>query len=127
MPHDTSSLVSPADWICAEDRAALAAACGHDRPTDRYVHQLLLAIPYQLTALRDGGFISQALVDLVVDIQRRKSVLLDPDDNWFTRNLHRFGQGFDLRSLAADPAQMARRFDRLAVHWEEYVTGCQYR
>jgi predicted TPR repeat methyltransferase len=128
MQDNAPSPVSWADWICREDMVALAAACGQeDCLTDRYVRQLLLAIPYQLAALLENGYVGQELVDKVFDIQRLKSVLVNPHDNWFTRNLHRFGQGFDLRLLATDAAIMARRFDRLAVHWEEYVTGCQYR
>ena len=127
MQDPPTKLVSSTDWIGREDLAALSASRGLNRPADPYLRQLLLVVPYQLSAPLANGCIGQSVVEMVLDIQRRKSVLVDPLDNWFTRNLHRFGNGFDLRSLAADPAKMAGRFDRLAPRWEEYVTGCQYR
>jgi predicted TPR repeat methyltransferase len=124
---NAEGLVSATDWIRDEDLAAVAAACGDERASARYLRQLLLAIPYQLAALLDNGYVERAVVGLVLDIQRRRAVLIDPDTNWFIRNLQRFGQGFNLGALARDPALMAEKFNRLARHWEEYVTGGQYR
>lgn len=127
MQDPINNLVSSTDWISQDDLAALATACGPTPRAEHHLRQLLLAIPYQLSALLENGCVSQDAVDLVLDIQRRKSVPVNPLGNRFTRNPHRFGRGFDLRSLAADPAKMAGMFDRLAPHWEEYVTAGQYR
>ena len=128
MQHKVPDDRNPTDGIGPEEVAALTAALGQlGKPTPQYARQLLLAIPYQLEALAEHGVLDRGLVETIFDLQRQRSVLVDAQDNWFTRNLHRFGRGFNLQPLSLDPTMMARKFDRLAVRWEEYVVGCQYR
>eukprot|EP00854_Cymbomonas_tetramitiformis_P014061 gene14061-16623_t len=60
----------------------------------------------------------------IVDVQKQFGLYVDPMNNWFTQNLHRFGGGFDMSRW--DAAQVAHKFDRLSRHWEDFVTGSGY-
>eukprot|EP00617_Octactis_speculum_P002216 CAMPEP_0185773538 /NCGR_PEP_ID=MMETSP1174-20130828/73984_1 /TAXON_ID=35687 /ORGANISM="Dictyocha speculum, Strain CCMP1381" /LENGTH=544 /DNA_ID=CAMNT_0028460281 /DNA_START=63 /DNA_END=1697 /DNA_ORIENTATION=- len=59
----------------------------------------------------------------VVEVQRRHGTYVDPKNNWFTQNLKRFGRGFDMQQLAADPQKLATKFDRLATKYDQWATG----
>jgi ubiquinone/menaquinone biosynthesis C-methylase UbiE len=105
--------------------AAFGVAVGLEHLGQRYLRRLLLAIPPQLQAVRDAGVVGPDVVEAVYALQRQHSFFIDPLDDWFARNTHRLGQGFDLASCR-DPQQLASKFDRLANRWEEYVVGCKY-
>lgn len=116
-----------ADWVSEAVLSSARAANELKSFDDLHLRRLLLAIPYQLSAVCEAGLLTPDAVRAVHDIQRQHGVLIDPEDNWFTRIAHRFGQSFDLKTLASDPRAMATKFDRLATRWEEYVAWGRYR
>jgi ubiquinone/menaquinone biosynthesis C-methylase UbiE len=116
-----------ADWVTEAATAAFGSAVGLEHLGPRYLRRLLLAIPPQLQAVRDAGVVGADVVEAVYALQRQHSFFIDPLDDWFARNTHRLGQGFDMASFARDPGQLASKFDRLANRWEEYVVGCKYQ
>jgi ubiquinone/menaquinone biosynthesis C-methylase UbiE len=59
----------------------------------------------------------------VVTIQKKHGTLINPDDNWFTQNITRFGGGFDMQKLATDSQKLASKFDRLATKYDQWVTN----
>jgi ubiquinone/menaquinone biosynthesis C-methylase UbiE len=118
--------VRAVDWISETEISAMAASCGRDRPTQRYLRLLLLAVPSQLEALCSHGYINQTSATLSLEIQKQHVDYLDPRDDRLLRKVHRIGRGFDLKSLTADPQRTAKVFDRLSRRWEEYVAASQY-
>lgn len=87
---------------------------------------LLRATVEQLHAVHGpdaGADANPELVEDVIALQRKGCLFVDPSDNWFTANLPRLGGGFDMKQLAADPAKLARKFDRLAPNYEAWTVG----
>ena len=59
----------------------------------------------------------------MLPMQRAHGVWIDPDDNWFTQNVKRFGAGFDMKELGSKPGQLARKFSRLSGKYGEWAVG----
>jgi len=59
----------------------------------------------------------------VVAVQKRQGLWMDPEDNWFTRNVSRFGKGFDMEQLGKDRAKLTSKFDRLSPNYEAWTLG----
>ncbi|KAJ1568829.1 hypothetical protein HK096_005166 [Nowakowskiella sp. JEL0078] len=91
---------------------------------DSELQLLLTTVPYQLNSIKN---VNPAIpYDSIRKIQQNNGVLVDENDNWFTQNLSKLGRGFDLNTLSQNSERMASKFNRLASHWEDFVTGCGY-
>jgi GNAT superfamily N-acetyltransferase/SAM-dependent methyltransferase len=107
--------------------------------SDVYLCQLLHALQRQLEALATLSQLAQTdnthqdpntfhILDHedivhVIDVQRRLGFFIDPQDNWLTQNIKRFGKGFDMMELARDPALLAAKFDKLSSKYDEWASG----
>jgi len=112
---------------------------GIDFTNDKHLLWLIMALPLQLYAilnqdvsLDDKNNITSEneiikmrknIFQTVVTIQRKHGTLINPDDNWFTQNIKRFGGGFDMQKLATDSQKLASKFDRLATKYDQWVTS----
>ena len=110
---------------------------GIDFTNDLHLRWLVMALPCQLFAVLDKDFssnnittseneiikIRKNIFQTVVTIQKKYETLIDPDNNWLTQNIKRFGSGFDMQNLATDPQKLASKFDRLATKYDHWVTG----
>ncbi len=110
---------------------------GIDFTNDLHLHWLVMGIQYQLYAVLDQDFsldnnttseneiikMRKNIFQTVVTIQRKHGTLINPDDNWFTQNITRFGSGFDMQKLATDSQKLASKFDRLATKYDQWVTS----
>ena len=110
---------------------------GIDFTNDLHLLWLVMGLPYQLHAVLDQDFSSdnnttseneiikmrKNIFQTVVTIQRKHGTLINPDDNWFTQNITRFGSGFDMQKLATDSQKLASKFDRLATKYDQWVTS----
>lgn len=81
---------------------------------------LLTATPQQLEAIPT---LSQATKDAVQAVQKRHGTHIDPQDNWFTRNVERLGGGFDMSILKGNPEKLAQKFDKLASRYDHWTVG----
>ena len=87
----------------------------------RYLRQLLMTVPHQLNSLPLDSQVKQS----VASTQKQHNIYVDEEDNWFTRNLHKMGGGFDMEVLC-NSELLATKFDKLSKYWEDFVTGCGY-
>jgi len=85
----------------------------------QHLSWLLRANANQLRALDLGWEVETA----VVGVQKIHGLWMDPGDNWFTRNVKRFGKGFDMEMLGKDKALLASKFDRLSPNYEAWTLG----
>eukprot|EP00656_Telonema_subtile_P003648 TRINITY_DN11660_c0_g1_i6.p1 TRINITY_DN11660_c0_g1~~TRINITY_DN11660_c0_g1_i6.p1 ORF type:complete len:381 (-),score=84.19 TRINITY_DN11660_c0_g1_i6:576-1718(-) len=116
---------SASAWTTGVLRHRLGEACG-DR-TDAQLQLLLNALPQQLRATAKQGCISDAVFEAVCAVQDEFGLVVREGDNWFERNLARFGAGFDMAALKAEPEELASKFDRLASKYDHWVVGNQSR
>ena len=104
----------------------LAKAGMTDPHMETNVEALLSATMQQLLAAFDGHPARNDIIQAVTEIQQREENNLnyvDPNDNWFTRNITRFGKGFDMNDLATDTNKLVRKFDRLSAHYDHWAVG----
>jgi len=67
--------------------------------------------------------VGQDVKDAVVQVQCRHGLYVNPAKNWYTDNVRRFGKGFDMKKLTADPGMLAAKFDRLSTKYDHWVVG----
>ena len=110
---------------------------GLDLTDERHLLWLVMAIPSQLHHVLnqdDSSYKNTALENEIVKmrnnifhavttIQMKHGTLINPDDNWFTQNIKRFGRGFDMQKLAIDSKKLASKFDRLSTKYDQWVTS----
>jgi predicted TPR repeat methyltransferase len=58
-----------------------------------------------------------------MEVQKAYGLYVDPDNNWFTQNVKRFGGGFDMKQLTSQPGLLASKFDRLSSKYDHWVVG----
>jgi len=87
-----------------------------------------LALPQMLEAALGDSSEAPVLNEAVRACQAAVGTFIDPTSNWFTENIARFGGGFDMKALTAEPGRLARKFDRLADKYDEWTAGnrCSY-
>jgi len=91
---------------------------------EHWLRMLAFALPPQMEAAFGGDDpANQLLRSLVEAAQREHGMFIDPQDNWFTRNVKRFGGGFDMRKLMSEPGLLATKFDRLSNKYHEWHVG----
>jgi len=93
--------------------------------TDQLLQLLLCALPQQLEVANSEGWISTDMMNEVLKLQDEMCLVPRKEDNWFTRNIFRFGSGFNLDALRAQPELLAAKFSRLAVKYDQWVVGNQ--
>ena len=105
---------------------------GLDFTNELHLLWLVIAIPNQLHAILNETNSNIApeivkmrnnLFQVVTKIQKEHGKYINPDDNWFTRNLKRFGSGFDMQKLKKDNKKLASKFDQIASKYDEWVSG----
>merc|ERR1712217_900770 len=96
--------------------------------SDYWLRMLAYALPPQMeAAFGDDDLANQALCRHVEAAQREHGMFVDPEDNWFTRNVKRFGAGFDMKKLMKEPGLLAAKFDRLSTRYHEWHVGNRSR
>ena len=105
---------------------------GLDFTNELHLLWLVIALPNQLNAILSDANCNitpeiirmrNNLFQSVTTIQKNYGTYINPDDNWFTQNLKRFGGGFDMRKFANDDKMLASKFDRLAPKYDQWATG----
>lgn len=112
---------------------------GIDFTDDKHLLWLIMALPRQLSAILNqdelfdninNGTSDNEIIKMrnniyqtVITIQKKYGTLINPDDNWFTQNIKKFGNGFDMRVLATNSQKLASKFDRLAMKYDQWVTS----
>jgi len=93
-----------------------------------YVALLRLALPQMVDAVIPATPSGAALRAAVAAAQVKCGTFIDQSDNWYTQNLVRFGGGFDMKELTAQPGLLASKFDRLANKYDQWTAGngCKY-
>lgn len=99
---------------------------GHSS-SDRQLKLMLNALPHQLQVAQEAGCLSPEEHQQVRAVQHEQCLVVRERDNWFSRNVARFGAGFDMAALSAQPEQLAAKFDRLAGKYDHWVVGNQSR
>lgn len=112
MPKET---MVPMDMITALRQCGVSGS-------DVYLGWLLGATVELLDTLGEGDFFND-LRSQVITVQREFKVFIDPANNWFTQNLHRFGRGFDMKKLSANPEHLVTKFDRLSSKYDVWTVG----
>jgi len=92
---------------------------------DRDLRVLLTALPQQLQVARSEGRITASVLETVLRMQDEFSLVSREGNNWFVRNIARFGSGFDMKALREQPLKLANKFDRLAAKYDHWVVGNQ--
>eukprot|EP00326_Haptolina_ericina_P026254 CAMPEP_0181178306 /NCGR_PEP_ID=MMETSP1096-20121128/5654_1 /TAXON_ID=156174 ORGANISM="Chrysochromulina ericina, Strain CCMP281" /NCGR_SAMPLE_ID=MMETSP1096 /ASSEMBLY_ACC=CAM_ASM_000453 /LENGTH=694 /DNA_ID=CAMNT_0023266575 /DNA_START=24 /DNA_END=2108 /DNA_ORIENTATION=- len=89
---------------------------------------LRLALPQMLEATLPISQAGQEMKAAVIAAQHEVGTFIDPEDNWFTQNISRFGGGFDMAQLMAQPGRLAAKFDRLSDKYDQWTVGnrCTY-
>jgi len=124
-PFTTSAVLSTEEAAFVSQLRASTAPQGA-RDTD--LAWLRLALPQMLEAALGGSAEGEALQAAVRACQVAVGTFIDPTSNWFTENIARFGGGFDMKALTAEPGRLARKFDRLAERYDHWTAGnrCSY-
>jgi len=91
----------------------------------QYVASLRLALPQMLQAALPASDAGAQLLAAVSAAQSKSGTYIDPENNWFTRNVVRFGAGFDMKALTAEPGMLASKFDRLSNKYDQWTVGNQ--
>jgi GNAT superfamily N-acetyltransferase len=76
-----------------------------------------------LAAFGDDHGRWEGIYSAVKEMQQRSGCYIDPNDNWLTRNVTRFGRGFDAVRLRQDKSELVRKFDRLAPNYDHWTVG----
>lgn len=94
----------------------------------QYLASLRLALPQMADAVLADSQAGRALRAAVAEAQRKCGTFIDPRDNWYTRNIARFGGGFDMKQLTAQPGLLAQKFDKLSNKYDQWTVGngCTY-
>lgn len=87
------------------------------------VKTLCTATTRQLAAVYSDLPQGNDIVEAVTSVQKKHGVFIDPEDNWFTQNLVKFGRGFNMKRLQDDPSILASKFDRLANRYDHWTVG----
>ncbi|KAJ3131368.1 hypothetical protein HK100_006433 [Physocladia obscura] len=90
--------------------------------SDQTLRCLLKTIPQQLAALALHKSEIAGITPYVDAIQQSNGAI---DKTWFLRKAPTMGSGFKMNELS-NPELMARKFDKLAAKWDDFVTGCRY-
>lgn len=108
-------------------RATISALrCAGVAGDDEWLTILASALPQQLNAaFSEEDPANQHLRRSVMGVQKAYGLYVDPNDNWFTRNVKRFGGGFDMKQLTSQPGLLASKFDRLSSNYGHWVVGNQ--
>ncbi|KAL1514753.1 hypothetical protein AB1Y20_003839 [Prymnesium parvum] len=96
--------------------------------SDKYVATLRLALPQMLDAALRATSSGNVLRSAVEAAQSECGTFIDPENNWYTQNISRFGGGFDMQQLTSQPGLLAAKFDRLATKYDQWTVGnrCTY-
>eukprot|EP00316_Scyphosphaera_apsteinii_P015515 CAMPEP_0119316254 /NCGR_PEP_ID=MMETSP1333-20130426/39188_1 /TAXON_ID=418940 /ORGANISM="Scyphosphaera apsteinii, Strain RCC1455" /LENGTH=685 /DNA_ID=CAMNT_0007321855 /DNA_START=36 /DNA_END=2093 /DNA_ORIENTATION=- len=84
---------------------------------------LRLALPQMLEAALPATHAGKELRAAVVAAQRECGTFVN--GSWYTSNIVRFGGGFDMKQLTAQPGKLAAKFDRLADKYDDWTVGNQ--
>jgi len=127
-PSNDSRALSHAD---IEFVGSLQAAAGAELTRDMSTSELAslrLALPKMLDAALPDTPAGRQLKAAVVAAQAEGGTFIDPDNNWFTRNVKRFGGGFDMMKLTSQPGLLAAKFDKLSNKYDQWSVGngCTY-
>mmetsp|Transcript_7935 Transcript_7935/g.12153 ORF Transcript_7935/g.12153 Transcript_7935/m.12153 type:complete len:677 (+) Transcript_7935:62-2092(+) len=87
------------------------------------VNAFLTATKQQLDAVFFNHPQREAIFRVVSKFQSSLDTFVDPEDNWFSQNVRRFGRGFDLKKLSQDPEKLAKKFDLLSTHYDHWTVG----
>jgi len=106
---------------------ASGAALAQQVPASRLA-LLRLALPQMVEAALPATGAGRELAAVVVEAQAATGTHIDPESNWYTKNIARFGGGFDMKALTAQPGLLAAKFDRMASKYAVWTVGnrCTY-
>ena len=136
--HDTSEMIQDLKNMLCKEIAIdnNYGKLGINFSNDQHLLWLIMALPSQLHAVLDqdaslgNNTLENEVIKMrnnifqtVTTIQKKHGTLINPNDNWFTQNIKRFGGGFDMKKLASDPKKLASKFDRLATKYDQWVTS----
>lgn len=94
--------------------------------SDAKLASLRLALPQMIDAALPDSKAGAELKEAVVAAQREVGVHVSGD--WYTQRIVKFGGGFDMKKLTAQPGKLAEKFDRLSTKYDEWSVGnrCSY-
>ena len=101
---------------------ASGAALAQQVPASRLA-LLRLALPQMVEAALPATGAGRELAAVVVEAQAATGTHIDPESNWYTKNIARFGGGFDMKALTAQPGLLAAKFDRMASKYAVWTVG----
>jgi len=89
---------------------------------------LRLALPQMLDAVLPADRAGDELKAAVIAAQTECGAFVDPEDNFFTKDVARFGGGFDMKQLTAEPGKLAAKFDKLSRKYDQWTAfnRCTY-
>ncbi|CAB9503892.1 acetyltransferase [Seminavis robusta] len=93
--------------------------------TPRQLNAMATATTRQVFAVYGDNPRVYDVATAVKNFQRRHGMYVDPECNWFTQNVTKFGRGFDMKKLKEDPTKLASKFDRLSIHYDDWTVGNQ--
>uniref|UniRef100_A0A7S2IGZ9 N-acetyltransferase domain-containing protein n=1 Tax=Haptolina brevifila TaxID=156173 RepID=A0A7S2IGZ9_9EUKA len=120
--------LSPADLAFVETLRATADADITRSMSTSDLASLRLALPQMLEAALPNTPAGCQLKVAALAAQAKSGTFIDPNDNWFTRNVKRFGGGFDMLALTSQPGLLASKFDKLSDKYDQWSVGnrCTY-
>ncbi|KAJ3338157.1 hypothetical protein HDU83_008295, partial [Entophlyctis luteolus] len=113
---------SPSLAIPIFDKSVISIAAAETGVEPFRIQSLLRTVPQQLEALSQFNPTIKALSSTIDRIQHENNLV---DKTWFDRNRAKMGTGFDMK-LLSEPDAMARKFDKLAKNWDNFIAGCRY-
>jgi len=105
--------------------ARLRSRLGEALLSDHELQLMLNALPTQLATATSlsKSIEKQRVFKAVQEVQREHGTCVITGDNWFTRNVCRFGAGFDMQQLCTDSEQLAAKFSQLSTKYDHWVLG----
>ena len=97
-----------------------------EQMSDSELALLRLALPQMVNSALPSSQAGAELKAAVAVAQAAVGVHID--GSWYTRNIVKFGGGFDMKQLTAQPGKLAPKFDRLSTKYDQWTVGnrCTY-
>ena len=94
--------------------------------SDAKLASLRLALPQMIDAALPDSKAGAELKEAAAAAQREAGVHVSGE--WYTQRIVKFGGGFDMKKLTAQPGKLAEKFDRLSTKYDEWSVGnrCSY-
>uniref|UniRef100_A0A7S3DY70 N-acetyltransferase domain-containing protein n=1 Tax=Entomoneis paludosa TaxID=265537 RepID=A0A7S3DY70_9STRA len=91
--------------------------------SSRQIQALLSATSRQLLAAFADHPQEDKILTTVFDFQSKYGFYVNPDNNWFTQNVKRFGKGFNMKRLVENEAALSTKFDKLSGRYDHWTVG----